>query len=78
MEGAPPVANQIDLFMHFLGASEDGLVKRPVEMDKISSSVALRLLPQVLARDTLDKKMMWIINEGIHSNIINVKHVVHV
>ena len=39
MEGAPPVANQIDLFMHFLGAGEDGLVKRPVEMDKISSSV---------------------------------------
>ena len=39
MEGAPPVANQIDLFMHFLGASRDGLVARPVEMDKISSSV---------------------------------------
>ena len=36
--GCPPVANQIDLFMHFLGASHDGLVKRPVEMDKISSS----------------------------------------
>jgi len=39
MEGAPPVANQIDLFMHFLGASRDGLVARPVEMDKLSSSV---------------------------------------
>jgi hypothetical protein len=38
MEGAPSVANQIDLFMHFLGASRDGLVARPVEMDKISSS----------------------------------------
>jgi hypothetical protein len=38
MEGAPPVANQIDLFMHFLGASRDGLVARPVEMDKLSSS----------------------------------------
>ena len=38
MEGAPPVANQIDLFMHFLGDSLDGLVKRPIEMDKISSS----------------------------------------
>src|ERR1700736_1368541 len=38
MEGAPPVANQIDLFMHFLGASRDGLVERRVEMDKISSS----------------------------------------
>ena len=39
MEGAPLVANQIDLFMHFLGASRDGLVARPVEMDKLSSSV---------------------------------------
>jgi hypothetical protein len=38
MEGAPPVGNQIDLFMHFLGASRDGLVARPVEMDKLSSS----------------------------------------
>ena len=34
----PPVANQIDLFMHFWGASRDGLVARPVEMDKLSSS----------------------------------------
>jgi len=34
----PPVANQIDLFMHFLGASRDSLVARPVEMDKLSSS----------------------------------------
>ena len=34
----PPVANQIDLFMHFLGASRDGLVARPVEMDELSSS----------------------------------------
>jgi hypothetical protein len=25
--------------MHFLGASRDGLVARPVEMDKLSSSV---------------------------------------
>ena len=39
MEGAPPVANQIDLFMHFLGTSRDGQVTRPVEMDKLSSSV---------------------------------------
>jgi hypothetical protein len=39
MEGAPPVANQIGLFMHFLGGSRDGLVARPVEMDKLSSSV---------------------------------------
>jgi len=38
MEGAPPFANQIDLFMQFLGASRDGLVARPVEMDKLSSS----------------------------------------
>ena len=34
----PPVANLIDLFMHFLGASRDGLIARPVEMDKLSSS----------------------------------------
>ena len=37
----PPVANQIDLFMHFLGASCNGLVARPVEMDKLSSSDCL-------------------------------------
>ena len=39
MEGAPPVANQIDLFMHFLGASRNGLVARRVDLDTISSSV---------------------------------------
>jgi hypothetical protein len=39
MEGAPPVANQIDVFMHFLGASRDGLVARRVDLDTISSSV---------------------------------------
>jgi hypothetical protein len=44
MEGAPPVANQIDLFMHFLGASRDGLVTRPVEMDKLSSSVSTLII----------------------------------
>jgi len=38
MEGAPPVANQIVLFMHFLGASRDGLVARRVDLDTISSS----------------------------------------
>jgi hypothetical protein len=38
MEGAPPIANQIDLFMHFLGASRDGLVARRVDLDMISSS----------------------------------------
>jgi hypothetical protein len=38
MEGAPPVANQINLFMHFLGASRDGLVARRVDLDTISSS----------------------------------------
>jgi hypothetical protein len=38
MEGAPPVANQIDLFMHFHGVSRNGQVARPVEMDKLSSS----------------------------------------
>jgi len=37
MEGAPPVANQIDLFMHFLGESPDGLVARRVDLDTISS-----------------------------------------
>jgi hypothetical protein len=31
-------ANQIDLFMHFLGASRDGLVARRVDLDTISSS----------------------------------------
>jgi len=40
MKGAPLVANQIDLFMHFLGASRDGLVARRVDLDTISSSVA--------------------------------------
>jgi hypothetical protein len=44
MEGAPPVANQIDLFMHFLGASRDGLVARRVDLDTISSSVYLNQL----------------------------------
>jgi hypothetical protein len=34
----PPVTNQIDLFMHFLGASRDGLVARRVDLDTISSS----------------------------------------
>jgi hypothetical protein len=29
--------------MHFLGASRDGLVARPVEMDKLFSSVRDRL-----------------------------------
>jgi len=38
MEGAPPVANQIDLFMHFSGGSRDGLVARRVDLDTISSS----------------------------------------
>jgi len=35
----PPVANQIDLFMQFLGASRNGLVARKVDLDTISSSV---------------------------------------
>jgi hypothetical protein len=39
MEGAPLGANQIDLFMHFLSASRDGLVTRRVDLDTISSSV---------------------------------------
>jgi hypothetical protein len=41
MEGAPPVANQIDLFMHFLGVSRNGLVARRVDLDTISSSVRI-------------------------------------
>jgi hypothetical protein len=40
----PPVANQIDLFMHFLGASRDGLVARRVHLDTISSSDSPELL----------------------------------
>jgi hypothetical protein len=43
MEGAPPVANQIDLFMHFPGVSRNGQVARPVEMDKLSSSASCTL-----------------------------------
>jgi len=39
MESAPPGANQIDLFKHFLGVSRDGLVARRVDLDTISSSV---------------------------------------
>jgi hypothetical protein len=46
MEGAPPVANQIDLFMHFLGASRDGLVTRRVDLDTISSSDKTQLFVQ--------------------------------
>ena len=45
MEGAPLVANQIDLFMHFLGASRDGLVVRRIDLDTISSSASLSLVP---------------------------------
>jgi hypothetical protein len=37
--GYLPGANQNDLFMHFLGASRDGLVARRVDLDTISSSV---------------------------------------
>jgi hypothetical protein len=36
--------------MHFLGASRDGQVARPVEMDKLSSSVSCPW--QQSARDT--------------------------
>ena len=38
MEGVPPVANQIDLFMHFLGAIWVTVLMASVEMDKFSSS----------------------------------------
>jgi hypothetical protein len=44
-KGAPPVTNQIDLFMHFPGMSRNGQVARPVEMDKLSSSVYCGGLP---------------------------------
>jgi hypothetical protein len=40
--GYLPGANQIDLFMHFLGSSRDGLVARRVDLDTISSSVGGR------------------------------------
>ena len=36
--GYLPGANQIDLFMHFLGVIRDGLVARRVDLDTISSS----------------------------------------
>ena len=39
----PLVANQIVLFMHFLGASRDGLVARRVDLDTISSSVCIEV-----------------------------------
>jgi hypothetical protein len=50
MEGAPPVANQIDLFMHFLGASRDGLVARRVDLDTISSSDIITQLNILMPR----------------------------
>jgi hypothetical protein len=56
MEGAPPVANQNDLFMHFLGASRDGLVARPVEMDKLSSSVIRWTIHNFMIFEGLFKK----------------------
>jgi hypothetical protein len=52
MEGAPPVANQIDLFMHFLGASRDGLVARRVDLDTISSSVVMWSLQEEGAQES--------------------------
>jgi predicted AlkP superfamily phosphohydrolase/phosphomutase len=50
--GYLPVANQIDLFMHFLGASRDGLVARRVDLDTISSSVWQRLAVNRHQQDT--------------------------
>ena len=41
--GYLPGANQIDLLMHFLGASCDALVTRRVDLDTISSSVYIYL-----------------------------------
>ena len=43
----PPIANQIGLFMHFLGASRDGLVARRVDLDTISSSVWRHMKPSL-------------------------------
>jgi hypothetical protein len=48
MEGAPPVANQIDLFMHFFGASRDGLVARRVDLDTISSSECSKIINAIM------------------------------
>jgi hypothetical protein len=53
MEGAPLVANHIDLFMHFLGASHDGLVARRVDMDAISSSVDSEMVSSPLSPGSL-------------------------
>jgi hypothetical protein len=53
MEGAPPVANQIDLFMHFLGASRDGLVARRVDLDTISSSDCKFIICGAISNDDL-------------------------
>jgi hypothetical protein len=55
MEGAPPVANQIDLVMLFLVASRDGLVARPVEMDKLSLVVGVKC-PHLHNRQPSDTK----------------------
>jgi hypothetical protein len=46
--GYLPGANQIDLFMHFLGASRDGLVARRVDFDTISSSDRVYLISLAL------------------------------
>jgi hypothetical protein len=43
----PPGANQIDLFMHFLGVSRNGLVARRVDLDTISSSAPTPLSPNI-------------------------------
>jgi len=58
----PLVANQIDLFMHFLGTSRDGQVARPVEMDKLSSSDASFLIKKVVKRIGLE-------NPSLHTHI---------
>jgi hypothetical protein len=47
----PPIANQIGLFMHFLGASRDGLVARRVDLDTISSTECSLMMYKLLAID---------------------------
>ena len=74
MEGAPPVANQIDLFMHFLGASCDGLVARRVDLDTISSSamatrhgVCLLAMKYNIVLFVLKVMGSWLINIKVSS-----------
>ena len=55
------VGGKIDLFMHFLGASRDGLVARLVEMDKLSSSDAWCAIAYALEQPLWDCRILWFI-----------------